>query len=146
MSFLNDIACIIFHQSLMDTEVMPLQHARVLLFEDEPLIALDVEELCLEHGASEVIVVRRLEDAETVELAAFDVAIVDLILGKYSTVTIATALRDAGVPFIFSSGYADAPELAADFPDVRLLAKPYAGEALIGALTAAMTVRQLGNV
>ena len=130
----------------MDTEVNPLRHARVLLFEDEPMIALDVEELCLEHGAREVVIVRRLEDAEAVDLTAIDIAIVDLILGRDTTLAAASALRSAGVPFIFCSGYAEAPELAADFGDVRVLAKPYKGEVLIAALAAAMSGSLLRDV
>ena len=40
----------------------PLAGLRVLILEDEFLIAMDVEQLCRDHGAADVIILRRLED------------------------------------------------------------------------------------
>ena len=83
-----------------------LDGLRVLLIEDEPLIALDVEELCLEYGAASVVVLRDINETEAIDFSAFDVAIVDLVLGQRSTLPVAAALKAAGIPFVFSSGYA----------------------------------------
>jgi CheY-like chemotaxis protein len=115
-----------------------LEHRRVLLVEDEPLIALDVEELCLEHGAAQVVTARRIEEAEAQDFSQFDVAIVDLVLGDRSTLPIAAAMRATGLPLVFTSGYSSAPELASAFGDVTLLSMPFVGNALVQALVAAI--------
>ena len=116
----------------------PLEGQRILLVEDEPLIALDVEELCLEHGAKQILTVQQTEDAQTLDFSHFDVAVVDLVLGDRSTLPLAAAMRANGLPLVFTSGYSYAPELVLDFGDITLLSKPFAGTRLIEALTAAM--------
>jgi CheY-like chemotaxis protein len=109
---------------------------RILLLEDEYLIAMDVDLLCRDHGAAEVIVKRSVDELEG-PLGDFDVAIVDLMLGSHSTVPFAERLRDAGRAFVFASGYAGNDELQDAFPGVRVVGKPYAGNDLVGAVAAA---------
>ena len=62
-----------------------LNGLRVLLLEDEVLIAMDVEQLCLDNGAATVKTVRDLVETEAANPALFDIAIVDLRLGGQST-------------------------------------------------------------
>ncbi|HEY6631163.1 MAG TPA: response regulator [Rhizobiaceae bacterium] len=110
-----------------------LEGLRILVLEDEFLIAMDVEQLCRDHGAADVIVARSL--GETV--ADVDGAIVDMLLDGVSTLDFAAELQAAGTPFVFSSGYTDNGELAKRFPGVAMVGKPYAGQDLIEALAAA---------
>lgn len=113
---------------------------RLLLLEDEFLIAMDVEQLCRDHGAEHVTIVRNL--AEAVEGGAgFDAAIVDVMLGGESTLAYAAQLRENGIPFIFASGYTDRTDIQAEFPEVAIVGKPYSGDDLIGALAAAIRAR-----
>ncbi len=114
-----------------------LDHLRVLLLEDEVLIAMDVEQLCRDNGAADVAVVGNLSeiDRETIT-ASFDVAIVDLMLGGVSTLDFAHHLHESGFPFVFASGYSDTEELRAAFPDAVLVTKPYAGADLVEAVAA----------
>jgi DNA-binding response OmpR family regulator len=114
----------------------PLAGLRVLLLEDEYLIAMDVELLCRDHGAADVIVKRSVEELEG-PLGEFDVAIVDLMLGGHSTVPFAGRLRDTGKAFVFASGYAGNDELKDAFPGIPVVGKPYAGTDLIEAVAAA---------
>lgn len=112
-----------------------LNGLRVLILEDEFLIAMDVEQLCRDHGASDVSIARDLTEIDVSQVkAAFDVAIVDLMLNGTSTVEFAATLRDHKVPFVFASGYSDTPELLSAFPGVKLVAKPYSGEDLVEAV------------
>lgn len=111
---------------------------RILVLEDEFLIAMDVEQLCLDNGAADVVVARLLTEIDEQELSSrFDAAIVDLMLGGTSTLDFAARLRSADVPFVFASGYSDADELKLSFPDVRLVTKPYSGDDLVEALAVA---------
>lgn len=113
-----------------------LDGLRVLLLEDEALIAMDVEQLCRDAGAAQVTVARDLDEVDPEQIAVFDVAVVDLLLGGRSTLGLAAVLRDRGVPFVFASGYSSAEEMAADFPGVPLVSKPYSGADLVQAVAA----------
>lgn len=112
-----------------------LEGLRILVLEDEFLIAMDVEQLCRDYGAVDVIVARSLE--EIGEELEFDAAIVDVLLDGVSTFDFAARLKAAGTPFVFASGYTDNAEVAKRFPDVAMVGKPYAGNDLVEAVAAA---------
>jgi CheY-like chemotaxis protein len=109
---------------------------RILLLEDEYLIAMDVELLCRDSGAAEVVVKRNLQELEEMDgFEEFDVAIVDLMLAGTSTLAFAERLRNSHVPFIFATGYAD-EQLTSAFPGIRSVSKPYVGNDLVEAIAA----------
>lgn len=142
MSFLNDSTRKSDHDSRRFEEPSPvptlLDGLRILVLEDEFLIAMDVEQLCRDNGAQEVVIARDLAEIDGGTVAAqFDAAIVDLMLGGTSTLEFAAGLRKTGVPFVFASGYSDAEEIRIAFPGVRLVTKPYSGEDLVEAVAAA---------
>jgi DNA-binding response OmpR family regulator len=112
-----------------------LDGLNILVLEDEFLIAMDVEHLCLEHGAKGVAIAGTL--AEVPDASAFDAAIVDLMIAGHSTLDFAGELKSRGVPFVFASGYGDHEDLVRRFPGVAVVTKPYAGNDLIEALAAA---------
>jgi CheY-like chemotaxis protein len=112
-----------------------LDGLRILVLEDEFLIAMDVEQLCRDHGAFDVTVARSME--EIADGLDFDAAIVDVLLGGVSTFDFAARIRDAGKPFVFASGYSDDAEVAKRFPGVALIGKPYSGNDLVEAVAAA---------
>ena len=113
-----------------------LRGLRVLILEDEILIALDLEQLFRDLGVDEVIVARNLDDVDAD--AAFDVAVLDLMLAGRSTVEFAATLFARGVPFVFATGRSDAAQLLADLPDVPIVDKPFSNEALVQAVAEAM--------
>lgn len=125
--------------------VLPLLDGlRVLLLEDDPLIAMDVEQLCQDHGASMVTTVRTLSGLDRESVATqFDAFIVDLMLGADSTLDFAKYLFDGKMPLVFASGYSDRAEIERDFPGVALIGKPYSGTDLVEAV-AASCGRQAG--
>jgi CheY-like chemotaxis protein len=115
-----------------------LDGLRILVLEDEFLIAMDVEQLCRDHGAADVTIVRELGEIDGQALSAhFDAAVVDLMLGDVSTLDFAARLRSEGIPFVFASGYSDPGEIKDEFPDILLVTKPYAGDDLIEAVAMA---------
>ncbi len=115
-----------------------LDGLRILVLEDEFLIAMDVEQLCRDYGADDVVIARDLAEIDRHDVAGrFDAAIVDLMLGGNSTLDFATGLRETGLPFVFASGYSDVDEIKTSFPGIRLVTKPYSGEDLIEAVAAA---------
>ena len=115
-----------------------LDGLRILILEDEFLIAMDVEQLCRDHGAADVTIARELTEIDGQALPErFDAAVVDLMLGGVSTLDFAARLRNEGVPFVFASGYSDSDEIKGSFPDIRLVTKPYSGDDLIEAVAMA---------
>jgi CheY-like chemotaxis protein len=114
-----------------------LADLRILVLEDEFLIAMDIEQLCRDYGAKNVVVVRSPGEIEQVCPTEFDAAIVDLLLDGVSTLEFAARLRDNRVPFVFASGYTDNVEVSKRFPGVVMVGKPYSGSELIAAVAAA---------
>jgi CheY-like chemotaxis protein len=111
---------------------------RVLLVEDEAVIAMLVEDMLEDLGHELVTVATRLEEAlAAAESEAVDLAILDLNLGGVLTYPVADMLRDRGVPFIFATGYGSGG-LKEAYSDLPALQKPFNQEALglaiIGAL------------
>jgi CheY-like chemotaxis protein len=104
--------------------------------EDEALIAMDVEQLCRECGALDVLVVRSVQQVEADSLAAsgFNAAILDVMLSGSPTVDFARTLTQHGIPFVFATGYADQDQLFHEFPDIPVVGKPYVGADLVNAL------------
>ena len=115
-----------------------LSGLRILIVEDDSLIALDVEQLCRDHGASDIVIERDLDGlgSERV-LDGFDVAIVDLMLSGVSALPFAERLRDRNRPFVFTSGFGDMDRLQVAFPGVPAVAKPFSGSDLIEAVATA---------
>ena len=83
---------------------------RILVVEDEMMIAMLVEDMLLELGCTVVGPVHAL--AEALELArtepGLDAALLDVNLAGQPVFPVADALREKGVPAIFSTGYGDA--------------------------------------
>lgn len=123
----------------------PLDGMRVLVLEDEFLIALDVEQLCREHGAADVVIVNNLDalapDPFTAE--PFHAAILDVMLAGRRTTDFASQLVERAVPFVFATGYSDSEDMFEGFEGIPVVGKPYSGRDLLDALTGAIgRVRQ----
>lgn len=125
----------------------PLEGMRVLVMEDEFLIAMDVEELCREHGAREVVLARSLDDLplDLPDGLGFDAAILDVMVAGRSTLELAQALVERRIPFVFATGYAGADALFEAVAGIEVVEKPYAGEALIAAMARAVARTRVGS-
>jgi len=107
-----------------------LKGTRVLLIEDEALVAMLVEDMLADQGCSVVATGARLEEAllhaKDVNLQ-FDVALVDLNLAGESTFAVASALAERNIPFAFSTGYG-VNGLPPEWRDRPTLQKPFTSE------------------
>jgi CheY-like chemotaxis protein len=82
------------------------RRARILIVDDEPMIAMDVELLLLEAGYEIGGVTGKLEKAlSIVECGMCDAAILDANLGGISAAPVGAALTARGLPFLVLSGY-----------------------------------------
>lgn len=97
----------------------------ILIVEDEPLIAMMLEDFILSLGHG---VTANCENVSTalaaVSAGGFDLAILDVNLKGESVWPVATALRANGIPFVLASGgHVDPPP--AEFANVTMIEKPY---------------------
>lgn len=108
----------------------PLNGRRILLVEDESLVAALAEDMLLDAGC-EVLLAMCLDEAmllandDEVELG-----ILDVNLGTERSYPVADLLRARGTPFIFATGYGRAG-LNGAYQDVPVLQKPYRGKDLL---------------
>lgn len=115
----------------------PLSGTRLLILEDEFLIAMDLEHLARDHGVEDVLICRAVAEAGTHD-GAYDVAILDVMLGIDTTLDFARRLAAGGVPFIFATGYTDNPAILGEFAEVPIIPKPYTSSQVISALLRAL--------
>jgi DNA-binding response OmpR family regulator len=114
---------------------------RVLIVEDEAMIAMLVEDMLTVLGYEVAGIAYRLEDALGAARAAdIDLAILDVNLSGEASFPVAEILRERGVPFIFATGYGTAGHKG-DFGDALVLKKPFNVKGLAQALSSAATRR-----
>lgn len=100
--------------------------ARVLLVEDQVLIAMSLEAELKDFGyevpgiAADVATALRLIEAESPDLAVLDVN-----LGREDSLPVARVLQARGVHFVFATGYGADFELPEEFAGVPVVDKPY---------------------
>jgi DNA-binding response OmpR family regulator len=108
---------------------------RILIVEDEPLVAFDNEHMLGEAGYEVVATVDNLAAAqEVIEAEELDLVLTDIRLnGDGDGSAVAEVARAKGVPVLFVTGFCpeDARTLA-----VGCLAKPYSSRVLRAALDA----------
>ena len=81
---------------------------RILLVEDEPMIAFALEDMIGELGYEAVGPAFRLSEAvELARVERLDGAVLDVNLNEQRSFHVADILRDRGVPFLFATGYAE---------------------------------------
>lgn len=98
---------------------------RVLVIEDDGLIALDISDTLDELGYVVVGPMRTVESAlTTIDNEVVDVALLDVNLRNGETsYPIAEVLSQRGVPFAFLTGYGEA-DLDGSFRDRPVISKP----------------------
>jgi DNA-binding response OmpR family regulator len=110
------------------------QEWRVLIVEDEPVLAFALEETLIEAGFGIAGVAARLQAAlAIIQSGVCDAAILDTNLAGVSAGPAASALVAHGVPFIILSGYSPDQQPSA-FPAALRLQKPCQPARLIEAL------------
>jgi len=103
---------------------------RVLLIEDEALVAMMIQE-CLGEFGYQVLgpIGTAGEAAAKAEDGQFEAAVLDINLGDGAVYPIADLLAARGVPFVFVTGY-DADSVEARFRKIPVLQKPIDREML----------------
>jgi CheY-like chemotaxis protein len=107
---------------------------RVLVLEDEPLIAVMVRGWLTELGCEPVGPAHTVQSAiALIEGGRLDGAILDVTIGDQDCSAVADSLGHRGIPFAFATGRA-VEALAARYPGAPSLSKPYDFAALQGVM------------
>ncbi|HXF54368.1 MAG TPA: response regulator [Hyphomicrobiaceae bacterium] len=105
----------------------PAGGPRVLLVEDEGLVALQLQMDLEENGYHVVGPGRTLQEgAALARSEQIDAALVDVRLGSETSASIAEILLARQIPFVFATGYTDSTILPEHLRHVPRLNKPYA--------------------
>lgn len=115
----------------------PLLGLRLLIVEDQAIIALDLENLLADQGAGFVGWARSIAQARELlrSAAPFHAVLLDLHLGEESGVELIEDLVAGGVAIVLTSGFAGNATLAHEgLRQAPLVAKPYRAEDVVAAL------------
>jgi CheY-like chemotaxis protein len=107
---------------------------RVLIVEDEMLVAMNIEDMLLDLGHEVAGLAGRLAPALALaNEAEFDLAMLDVNLAGQQSFPVADVLIGRGIPFLFATGYGikGIPEAYRDRP---VLQKPFRAQDLGEAL------------
>lgn len=98
---------------------------RILVVEDEPVVALALQDM-LEHLGYEVVgpALRVPAALALAENEAIDAAILDVNMGTGDSYGVAARLRTRGIPYLFATGYGR-EGLEAGHKETPVLQKPY---------------------
>jgi len=109
---------------MLDQETTPAG-CRVLIVEDEWLLAIDLQAALKSLGADVIAHVGDFNDAYVQLLrGGFDVGIIDINLRGHKAFGLADELQRQRIPFVFSTGYS-AEIIPARFAGVTRWEKPY---------------------
>jgi CheY-like chemotaxis protein len=110
----------------------------ILIVEDEPLIAMMLEDFLESLGYSVHATADNVPDAlQHVEQGGFDLAILDVNLNGQTAWPVAHRLRDNNIPFVIATGgHVEPPP--PEFASVPVIEKPYTVDRVTPALDAAL--------
>ena len=112
-----------------------LSNRKVLVVEDEMMIAMLIEDMLDEFGCKLVGPATNVPRAlELIGKESIDIAVLDLNLDGKDTYAIADALQRKNVPFIFATGYGSTG-LRPQYGNRPVLQKPFQARDLETALT-----------
>ena len=111
------------------------QAKRILVVEDEPLIAVDLEAALVEAGATIVGPAHTLEQALRLgQIETLDGAIVDMRLRGESAMPLLACLVQRAVPCVVHSGHSELTSAEKWPGDIPIVTKPASVKAVLSAL------------
>lgn len=117
---------------------------RILVVEDESLVAMLLETILEDMGAVPVGAISTVDEALEVvtDDALLDAALLDVNVAGREVFPVAEALKAKGVPFVFSTGYGEGG-LPDHWRGQSTIQKPFTEEAVRSALFKALGVAQV---
>jgi CheY-like chemotaxis protein len=121
---------------------LPLEGKTILVVEDESLVAMLLETILEDMGCATLGPISTVDEALTVvgDGRAFDGALLDVNVAGKEVFPVAAALKERGVPFVFSTGYGEGG-LPPEWRGQATIQKPFTEEAVQQALITALGVK-----
>jgi DNA-binding response OmpR family regulator len=125
-------------ESSVRVETAPaLDGVRVLVVEDDFIIALQLESLLLNAGAEIVGLCRSVEEAlSLIEAGDVGAAVLDVRLAGETITPVARRLAQRGTPFVFYTGQVGGDPTLAEWRGCTVLSKPASARAIVAAVAA----------
>lgn len=122
----------------------PLEHVRILLVEDDPIIALDLRETLEAAGAAVIGPAPDAASALTMlQDRTFDAAVLDHLIVGGDSVPVADELARRGVRFLFHTSHRG--QLPQKFPGAPVIDKPSRPGELVAAIKALVDASRQGH-
>lgn len=99
-------------------------NSRVLVVEDEAIVAMLLEDMLADLGHEAVVATKIDQATAMARKEQVDFAILDVNLDGQQSYTVADILRTRGIPFVFATGYGHAG-LGPEWRHVPALQKPF---------------------
>jgi two-component sensor histidine kinase len=125
---------------LQPTQIVPTAK-RILIVEDEPLVAMDVQSM-LQNAGMEIVGPAATSERALRLLGAerVDAALLDANLGGERVDGVALALSQSGIPFAFATGYGR-ESLPQAFAGAPVITKPFAEKELLRTVQSLLSSR-----
>lgn len=121
-----------------------LNGRRVLVVEDESLVAMLLETILEDMGCTPVGPASNIDEGEAMarDTVDLDAALLDVNVAGRQVFPVAAALKERGVPFVFSTGYGEGG-LPDEWRGVTTIQKPFTEAAVRDALMKAIGVAEV---
>ncbi|MFW8595509.1 response regulator [Cribrihabitans neustonicus] len=116
------------------SEAAEMQGLRVLVVEDEMLVAMMIEDILEDLGCETTMAGSKTAGLAALQNGSFDAAVLDVNLHGETSYPVAKAAHDKGIPVLFSTGYSDT-RLGPPFENHPILTKPFGVHDLTQALS-----------
>lgn len=127
----------------MGSASTPPSGLRILIVEDEAVVAMMLEDILIELGHQVVGPVSRVSKAlEIVQDTPLDLALLDIQVAGSEVFPVAEFLDERRIPFIFTSGYGRTG-LRGSFRDRPVLQKPFSVKSLSDILESVLQKKKL---
>lgn len=119
----------------------PLSGRKILIVEDESLVAMLLETILEDMGCEPVGPESNVDDGlkSATETPALDAALLDVNVAGREVFPVAAALKARGVPFVFSTGYGEGG-LPEEWRGNTTIQKPFTEAAVRDALMRVMNI------
>jgi CheY-like chemotaxis protein len=124
----------------------PLSGQSILVLEDEPLLALELNSTLRDAGATVFVATDGETAIRAIEMLGTSAAVLDINLGQKDCSAVCERLSDVGIPFVFFTGDAR-PDIMLRWPNTPTLTKLASKQRIIGVLAGvAMAAEDRRNI
>jgi len=122
-----------------------LKQKKILIVEDEAMIAFDLEDVVISRGAQAAVCLDLKSALSKAEMDEFDAAILDYNLGGQTVLPLADLLHLKGIPFVFNTAIADFENLETRYQGAKVCRKPAQESELVAMLVNLTSGRSGGS-